>query len=209
MLRLGSFLVCLWVTAAGAQTLIPLGGGGGAPSTITIPTTTTGCATANGVFFNSSNTIACAPSVILTGAGAGVSAVNEFLINSAGAAPFRVVNRSRLYSPADGIWRMSNNADAGFTSLNFGLLTTAWPMLKIVGPTIQVRLGDDSGAAALTASTLSTSGFTVGTLPAGTIGMRAYVTDQLTTCAAIGAVLTGGGAVVCPVFYNGSAWVGG
>lgn len=52
-------------------------------------------------------------------------------------------------------------------------------------------------------------GFTVSTLPASpTTGSRAYVTDQLTTCAVAGAALTGGGSAVCPVFYNGSAWVG-
>jgi hypothetical protein len=57
-------------------------------------------------------------------------------------------------------------------------------------------------------------GYTVATLPstaaAGKVtGARTYVTDQLTTCVATGAALTGGGAVVCPAFYNGSAWVGG
>jgi hypothetical protein len=52
-------------------------------------------------------------------------------------------------------------------------------------------------------------GYTVATLPAaGTAGRRAYVTDQLTACVAAGAALTGGGAVVCPVFDNGTAWVG-
>lgn len=52
-------------------------------------------------------------------------------------------------------------------------------------------------------------GFTVSTLPASpTTGSRAYVTDQTATCAAAGAALTGGGAVTCPVFYNGAAWVG-
>jgi hypothetical protein len=57
-------------------------------------------------------------------------------------------------------------------------------------------------------------GFTIGAgaaqLPAaGTAGRRAYVSDQLTTCAAPGAALTGGGSKVCPVFDNGTAWVGG
>lgn len=51
-------------------------------------------------------------------------------------------------------------------------------------------------------------GYTVATLPAASAGAVAYVTDQLTTCAAAGAALTGGGAVTCPAFYNGSAWVG-
>lgn len=51
-------------------------------------------------------------------------------------------------------------------------------------------------------------GFTVATLPAaGTQGRRAYVTDA-TSCTFMGA-LTGGGSVVCPVFDNGTAWVGG
>lgn len=53
------------------------------------------------------------------------------------------------------------------------------------------------------------SGYTVASLPAGTVGMRTYVTDQTTACPATGAVLTGGGAIVCPAFYNGAAWVGG
>jgi len=47
--------------------------------------------------------------------------------------------------------------------------------------------------------------YTVATLPAGTQGDTAYVTDA-TAPTYLGA-LTGGGAVVCPVFYNGSAWV--
>lgn len=48
--------------------------------------------------------------------------------------------------------------------------------------------------------------FTVATLPAaGTQGRRAWVTDA-TTPTFLG-TLTGGGAVVCPVFDNGTAWV--
>lgn len=63
----------------------------------------------------------------------------------------------------------------------------------------------------ITGLTKLSSGYTIGgTLPAaGTAGRRAYVTNQLTTCAVTGAALTGGGSVVCPVFDNGSAWVGG
>lgn len=60
----------------------------------------------------------------------------------------------------------------------------------------------DAGAAACPAG-----GFTVATLPAGTIGEKAYVTDA-TSCTFLGA-LTGGGSAFCPVIYNGSAWVGG
>lgn len=59
------------------------------------------------------------------------------------------------------------------------------------------------------AVSIGTGGFTVATLPAtAAVGDRAYVTDQLTTCAAAGAALTGGGSIICPVFRNGTAWVG-
>lgn len=52
--------------------------------------------------------------------------------------------------------------------------------------------------------------YTVSTLPASPgQGARAHVTDQLTACVATGVALTGGGSVVCPTFYNGTAWVGG
>ena len=56
------------------------------------------------------------------------------------------------------------------------------------------------------AGTVATAGYTVATLPAaGTAGRRAYVTDA--TAPTYLGTLTGGGAVVCPVFDNGSAWV--
>jgi hypothetical protein len=48
-------------------------------------------------------------------------------------------------------------------------------------------------------------GYTVATLPAGTVGDTAYVTDALTPTFLVAAV--GGGAVVSPVFYNGAAWI--
>lgn len=50
------------------------------------------------------------------------------------------------------------------------------------------------------------TGYTVATLPAaGTAGRRTYVTDALAPTFL--GTLTGGGAVVCPVFDNGTAWV--
>ena len=52
---------------------------------------------------------------------------------------------------------------------------------------------------------LELKAYTVASLPAGTVGDRAYVTDA-TSPTYLG-TLTGGGAVTCPVFYNGSAWV--
>lgn len=51
-------------------------------------------------------------------------------------------------------------------------------------------------------------GYAIGSLPSGTIGMLAYVTDQSAACPALGVAPTAGGALKCRVWYNGSAWVG-
>lgn len=55
------------------------------------------------------------------------------------------------------------------------------------------------------ASTAPIVGYTVDTLPAGSQGDKAYVTDA-TTPTFLGS-LVGGGAVVTPVFHNGTEWV--
>jgi hypothetical protein len=47
--------------------------------------------------------------------------------------------------------------------------------------------------------------FTVAGLPAGTQGDTAFVTDALAP--AFGVAVAGGGAVVCPVFFDGAAWI--
>ena len=54
---------------------------------------------------------------------------------------------------------------------------------------------------------INTDGYTVSTLPAGAIGMRAYVTDAVAPT--WNGTLTGGGTVKCPVFHNGTTWVAG
>lgn len=54
-------------------------------------------------------------------------------------------------------------------------------------------------------ATVRLKNYTVATLPAGVQGDTAYVTDA--TAPTYLGTLTGGGAVVCPVFYNGTAWV--
>jgi hypothetical protein len=69
-----------------------------------------------------------------------------------------------------------------------------------------VGLTSATGVAKLQVSgPLQTTGYTVATLPAGTVGMRTYVTDALVPVAL--ATVAGGGAVVVPVFYNGSNWI--
>ena len=72
----------------------------------------------------------------------------------------------------------------------------------------QVVIGDANVTETILRGTVTTGGYTVATLPAaGTAGRRAYVTDA--TAPTFLGTLTGGGAVVTPVFDNGVAWVAG
>ena len=102
--------------------------------------------------------------------------------------------------------------------------TSSTPALKVTPVASQARwievtgatssgnpaLGVSGGILAISASVaitgvVSTSGYTVATLPAGTVGQRAYVTDALAP--AYGVAVAGAGAVTIPVFYNGAAWI--
>jgi len=86
-------------------------------------------------------------------------------------------------------------------------VTGTGSMVLSASPTFTGTL---TAATGVFSATVKTGGYTVATLPvAPGTGARAYVTNQLTTCAVTGAALTGGGTVTCPVFYNGTAWVGG
>lgn len=86
-----------------------------------------------------------------------------------------------------------------------GALAVGNPATHSAGPTNGIA----AAGAIVSGATIQTAGYNVSTLPAGTKGMRAYVNDQTAACPAVGVGMTGGGSVVCPVFYNGTAWVSG
>ena len=64
-----------------------------------------------------------------------------------------------------------------------------------------------SGVVNITSGTVRTACTTVAGLPAGVVGDHSCVNDQLTSCPVLSGTFTGGGAVVCSAFYNGTAWV--
>lgn len=89
-------------------------------------------------------------------------------------------------------YQFSWNSDTNFTRSAAGV--------------VQVGTTASNASGTLKAAVLgTTTAYTVATLPTGFQGARAFVTDA-TLPTYLGA-LTGGGSVVCPVFYNGSAWV--
>jgi hypothetical protein len=75
---------------------------------------------------------------------------------------------------------------------------------RIGGSTDPTVALDVTGAIAAT-TTIKPGGYTVATLPAGIIGMKAYVTDALAP--AFLTTLVGGGAAYSGAQYNGANWV--
>jgi hypothetical protein len=95
------------------------------------------------------------------------------------------------------------NNDTG--SLRFGASQDAI-LSRAAAGVVQVGTTANNASGTLKAAVVgTTTAYTVATLPTGFQGARAFVTDA-TSPTYLGA-LTGGGAVVCPVFYNGTAWV--
>lgn len=108
--------------------------------------------------------------------------------NAAGAPTFGAVS---LTADVSGTLPIANGG-TGTTSTTFASLTT-----NVSGILPVANGGNGLGAA-----------YTVATLPAaGTQGRRAWVTNALAPTFLAAPV--GGGAVVCPVFDNGTAWVVG
>ncbi len=99
----------------------------------------------------------------------------------------------------------------GFGSYTAGDLlyangTTTLAKLAIGSAGDVLRVSGGAPAWQSAAQLVRLTGYTVATLPASpTAGDRAYVTDALTPTYA--AVVVGGGAVVVPVFYNGTNWI--
>jgi hypothetical protein len=93
----------------------------------------------------------------------------------------------------------------GARNLIFGTNNTERARIDSSG-VLLVGLTSATGVAKLQVSgPIQTTGYTVATLPAGTVGMRTYVTDALAP--SFGVTVAGSGAVTIPVFYNGTNWI--
>lgn len=153
------------------------------------------------------------------------SAYTDLVANSissrgydSGAQRFRfnggsTLNYGYMRSSVDGVFSFTNSAENDFGRLCFGGTTSSFPSIKRSSATLQVRLADDSAFADLSTARLIADnvvrlkGYTVATLPTGTQGDVAFVTDA--SGPTFLATVVGGGAVVTKVFYNGSNWIVG
>lgn len=133
---------------------------------------------------------------------------NGLYVQNSGWVEF--TGRSQVRSSSDGTLLLNNNAQTDFNRLQFGGTTSSFPAIKRSSAGLVARLADDSADTTITASnvistaTVRLKGYTVATLPTGVVGDLAYVTDALTP--AFGVTIVGGGAVVTPVFYDGTTW---
>lgn len=72
-------------------------------------------------------------------------------IESGSGSPHSWNGASAMYSPSDGVIKLANNANNGFSLLQFGGTTSSFPALKRSSANLQVRLADDSAYTQLTA----------------------------------------------------------
>lgn len=96
--------------------------------------------------------------------------------------------------------RIQDASPSGITGIFFdaGAAQSTNPILTVAG-ILKATIFLSDG-------TVRFKGYTVATLPAGVVGDNAYVTDALAP--AFLSTVVGGGAIVTPVFYNGTNWVG-
>jgi hypothetical protein len=167
-------------TISGATKTINIGTGGVSGSTtgVNIGSATSGAT--NGITINGSTAIVSATSRVGIGTDSGGS-ISLGRIDNTASSPYIDFNSGA--TPVDYDTRIT--ATGGNGTAGNGTLTVYGNM--VLNNPVKLR------------------GYTVATLPAGTEGMIAYVADAVAPTY-LGA-LTGGGAVKCPVFYNGSAWV--
>lgn len=83
-------------------------------------------------------------------------------IDIASGASFIWASRSQLLSPSDGIIKLANNANTDFNRLQFGGTTASFPAIKRSSAGLSFRLADDSGDAAIAASSLTLGGCSLG-----------------------------------------------
>jgi hypothetical protein len=116
-----------------------------------------------------------------------------------------IMGTARAYTTAAGLGTTSGGvfgSEAGVT----GTMDTG--LSRLAAGTYAVGNGTAGNASGILKAAVlgTTTAYTVATLPTGFAGARTYVTDAV-ACTSQGA-LTGSGSTPCPVWYNGSAWVG-
>lgn len=132
-------------------------------------------------------------------------------ISSAGAVTFNAVGASSAFTFSDAV-TVTSLTNSSLTSgrVTFagasGVLQDDADFTFSVDTLTVTKIAATTFTGKVTLSNpINLMGYTVAGLPAGVIGEVAYVTDALAP--AFLTAVVGGGAIVAPVFYNGTNWV--
>lgn len=117
---------------------------------------------------------------------------------TAGTAPLKFTSGTLLTTPEAGA--IEFNTDSYYGTITTGGARKTFAFLE--SPTFTGTL---TAPSIVSTTIIRLKGYTVATLPAGTVGDTAYVTDALAPTFL--ATVVGGGAVTTPVFYNGTNWI--
>jgi hypothetical protein len=125
-------------------------------------------------------------SAYLNGGSDGADGANIFNLNYQGILSFANTGALAFSSTSSAVGAL----DAGIARASAGVLKVT---------------NGSTGDGTITAKSFRLKGYTVATLPAGTQGDTAFVTDAVSPTYL--GTLTGGGTVVTPVFFDGTNWV--
>lgn len=150
-------------------------------------------------------------SVTASGASTGIdtNTASGLAINAASTSTGRTASFSSSSSQTNvNVQATGTGQNAYFSTSSSGDNITASSTgsgLNFVGQDNVTNTFTVSKTGIVTANIFRLKNYTVATLPAGTQGDTAFVTDALAPTYLV--TIVGGGAVVTPVFYNGTNWV--
>lgn len=141
--------------------------------------------------------------------------VNPLIVQVASSGSHGWNGRALIYSPADGIVELTNNAGTGFTRLQFGGTTSSFPAIRRTTTALNFRLADDTADAPITAAAGSFSAAITGTSASASslaIGLNgatnpAFNVDSSTALQVAGLNVRGavtGGTVAVSVIDSGT-----
>lgn len=190
----------------GTKTLLATDGAG--TSLTGIPYTLTGTANQVVLSAGTGNITLSLPQNVDTGAGFQVAKLGVGISSPAGALYVKIHTGTNENFVTRSGTDFAGYSGSAMDSVNDAV--TVRNMLVLAGNPI-ATVGSLGVGTATVPSTLTVNGlinmknYTVATLPAGTRGDIAYVTDALAP--GFLTVIVGGGTVVAPVFFNGTNWV--
>lgn len=120
----------------------------------------------------------------------GNSWLGSTLVRCGATSGFSWNGRSFMASPADGQITLFNNANTGFTRLNFGGTTSSFATIKLNGTLLQFRLADDSADAPISSAQIFNADNAITAVANAATVTRAFRNNVVTNNSAAGLTIT-------------------